>query len=234
MFRPKIAVPGRFTDTAAALRFRGVVSARALLEGVWRAGGDPVTLLPASGEGALDWAERLAGYDGVLLPGGGDVIPTRYGAGTSDPSLYGMDEVQDETDFTIARYALDHGIPLLAICRGLHVINVLHGGSLLIDMDVHHRNHLHTVELSDPTDHLSFGTSTVHSSCYHHQAVDRLGDGLTVLGRSEDGYVEAVRIAAPAWAAALQWHPEDTFFEDDVQMQPLRRLVNEARSHAGR
>lgn len=234
MFRPKIAVPGRFTDNASALRYRGVVSARALLEGVWQAGGDPVTLLPATGEGASDWAARLAGFDGVLLPGGGDVIPARYGQPADHPSLYGMDEDQDETDFTLARYALENAIPMLAICRGLHVVNILHGGSLVIDMDVHHRHHLHTVELNDPTDHLGFGTPIVHSSCYHHQAVDRLGDGLTVLGRSEDGYVEAVQVAAPAWAAALQWHPEDTFFEDDVQLQPLRRLVNEARAHAGR
>ena len=117
MFRPKIAVPGRFTESASALRYTGVVSARRLIEGVWRAGGDPVTILPATGAGALEWAERLAGFHGVLLPGGGDVTPSRYGMPTDDPSLYDMNDVQDETDFTLAKYAIDHGVPLLAICQ---------------------------------------------------------------------------------------------------------------------
>ncbi len=233
MFRPKIAVPGRFTESASALRYRGLVSARLLLEGIWRAGGDPVTILPATGEGATDWSTRLQGFHGVLLPGGGDVIPTRYGMPTDDPSLYGMDEVQDETDFTLAHHALTHGVPMLAICRGLHVVNALLGGTLIIDMDTNHRHHVHSVALDDPTDHLGYGTGTVTSSCYHHQAVDRLADGLTVLGRSDDGYVEAVSIDAPAWAAALQWHPEDSFDTDPVQLMPLRRLIDEARRAAG-
>jgi len=68
-FRPRIAIVGRFAASTSALRFAAVVNARALLESVWAAGGDPVTLLPVEG---ADWTERLVGYDGVLLPGGGD------------------------------------------------------------------------------------------------------------------------------------------------------------------
>ncbi len=234
MFRPKIAIPGRFTESASALRYRGLVSARRLLEAVWLAGGDPVTLLPEAAPDGIDWANRLAGFHGVLLPGGGDVRPTRYGLCDDDPTLYDMDDLQDESDFTLAAYALANGVPLLAVCRGLHVVNALLGGTLVIDMDVHHRHHAHVVALDDPTDHLGFGASSVGASCYHHQAVDRLAAGITVLGVAEDGTVEAVGIESVGWAGGLQWHPEDTFDIDPEQLKPFERLVAEARSAAGR
>lgn len=229
MARPRIAVPGRFTESASALRYRGVVNSRMLLQAVWAAGGDPVTLLPGDDADALDWPARLAGFHGVLLPGGGDVVPTRYGRPADDPSLYDMDQVQDESDFTLAAYALEQGIPLLAVCRGLHVVNALLGGTLVVDMEVHHRHHRHVVELDDPTNHLGIGAPRITASCYHHQAVDRPADRMTVLGRSADGYVEAAAIQAPGWAAAVQWHPEDTAHEDPLQLRLMQQLVDQAR-----
>lgn len=233
MFRPKIAVPGRFTQSASALRYGGLVSSLRLIEAVWRAGGDPVTLLPASPPDGTDWPHRLSGLHGVLLPGGGDVNPARYGMSSDDPSLYDMNDLQDESDFTLAAYALENGLPLLAVCRGLHVVNTLLGGTLVIDMDINHRHHAHIVALDDPADHLGFGRSSVKASCYHHQAVDRVADRITVLGRAEDGAVEAVAIDAKAWAGGVQWHPEDNFDTDDDQLKPFIRLVGEARSAAG-
>jgi len=229
MRRPRIAIPGRFTESASALRYRGLVSARKLLEAVWAAGGDPVTLLPVDGPDGLDWAARLDGFQGVLLPGGGDVIPSRYGQPTHDPSLYDMNEVQDESDFTLAAAALERGIALLAVCRGLHVVNVLRGGSLVVDMPEHHRHHVHRVELVDRADHLGIGAASVLASCYHHQGIDRLGDGIEVLGKSADGWVEAVRIDGPGWAAGVQWHPEDTAAEDPDQLRLFAQLVAQAR-----
>ncbi len=226
MPRPKIAIPGRFTESASALRYRGVVTSRALLESVWRAGGDPVTLLPAAD--GLDWSERLDGFDGVLMPGGGDVHPSRYGASSDHESLYDMDVVQDETDFTLARYALEHGIPMLAVCRGLHVVNALLGGTLVIDMPVHHRHHVHPVALDDPAGRLGIPSRTVTASCYHHQAIEDLAPALTVLGCAEDGCVEAVAIDAPGWAVGVQWHPEDTEATDPDQQALFRRFVAEA------
>lgn len=232
MFRPKIAVPGRFTESASALRYRGLVSSRRLIETVWLAGGDPVTLLPADGPDGTDWNQRLAGFHGVLLPGGGDVNPERYGMSKDDPSLYDMNDLQDETDFTLGAYALDNGLPLLAVCRGLHVVNALLGGTLVIDMDVNHRHHSHVVTLDDPTDHLGFGGSSVAASCYHHQAIDKVADRITVVGRAEDDAVEAVVIEAPAWAGGVQWHPEDIYDQDPDQLKPFQRLVQEARASA--
>lgn len=228
MPRPVIAVPGRFTESASALRYRGVVAARKLLEAVWAAGGDPHVLLPVDDPDGFDWATRLRGVDGVLLPGGGDVNPRRYGGDATHVSLYDVDEIQDEADFTLAAYALEQGIPTLAVCRGLHVVNSLLGGTLVIDMDVHHRNHVHTVTVDDPGDHLGIGNRPIACSCYHHQELDRVADGITVLGRAEDGVVEAVAIESNGWAAGLQWHPEDTFEADPDQLLTLRKFVREA------
>lgn len=228
MSRPRIAIPGRFTESASAIRYQGLVSARRLLEAVWAAGGDPVVLLPTSGPDACDWSARLEGFDGVLLPGGGDIRPTRYGMPDTDPSLYDMDDAQDESDFTLARYCLDNGVPMLAVCRGLHVVNALLGGTLIIDMDVHHRHHVHEVTIDDPNDELGFGGSDVTCSCYHHQAIDQVAEGVVVLGRADDGVVEAVSFPSTSWAVGLQWHPEDTYDVDAAQLLPFRRLVTEA------
>lgn len=228
MSRPRIAILGRFTESASALRYRGLVSSRALLEYVWAAGGDPMTLLPGGDPDALDWATRLRGFEGVLLPGGGDIRPTRYGKADDDPSLYDMDDLQDESDMTLASYCLQHGIPLLAVCRGLHVLNTVLGGSLTVDMPVHHRHQVHEVSLTPEAGPLGISGATVMASCYHHQAVERVAEGLTVAGRAADGTVEAVVADARAWTVGVQWHPEDTYGVDLQQMELMARLVAEA------
>ena len=227
MPRPRIAILGRWTESASALRYRGVVSSRALLESVWAAGGDPVTLLPGDTADALDWDSRVAGFGGILLPGGGDVHPSRYGAPV-DESMYDMDSVQDEADFSLATYALDRGIPMLAVCRGLHVVNALLGGTLIADMPENHRHVVHDVPLADPSNVLGIDAPSIAASCYHHQALDRVADAMTVLGRAADGTVEAVSVEAQAWTAGVQWHPEDTAATDPRQVALLARLVREA------
>ena len=143
-YRPRIAVLGRLAETTSALRFAAVVNARALLEAVWAAGGDPFTLLPVDG---VDWAERLGGFDGLLLPGGGDVDPARYTRGERAASVYDVDELQDAADFQSADYALESGMAVLAICRGLHVVNVLRGGTLVQDLPTTHRDLVHDVTI---------------------------------------------------------------------------------------
>jgi putative glutamine amidotransferase len=210
------------------LRYRGLVSSRALLEIVWAAGGDPVTLLPGSGPDALDWASRLRGFDGVLMAGGGDVDPARYGGDRDHEAVYDVDEVQDEADFTLAEYCLAHGVPTLAVCRGLHVMNVVRGGSLVIDMPENHRHVVQRVPLVDGAVSLGIGADAVEISCYHHQAIERLGDGMSVVATAEDGTVEAVVVDAPAWTVGVQWHPEDTWASDPNQVDLVRALVRHA------
>lgn len=223
--RPRIAIVGRFAATTSALRFGAVVTARALLESVWAAGGDPVTLLPVAGS---DWSTRLAGFDGVLLPGGGDIDPASYGSTARDGSVYDVDELQDQVDLGLASFALERGIPLLAICRGLHVVNVLRGGTLVQDMPVHHRTLTHDVVFDRDAAWFGLAGSNVQASCYHHQALDRIGDGIRVVARAEDGVVEAAVVEAVGWAVGVQWHPEDTAATDPQQAAIFAELVSRA------
>ena len=195
--RPLIAIPARFAATTSALRYAAEVNARALVEAVWRAGGEPVSIHPADPAGA-DVAERLARFDGVLLPGGGDLAPHRYGAADTHDSVYDVDDLQDVFDLEVARRALDSGLPLLAICRGLQVVNVALGGSLEQDMggaDREHRHIVHPVAIQRGTLlERATGAEKTEASCYHHQRVDRVGVGLTVTARAADGTVEGLEL----------------------------------------
>ena len=225
LLRPKIALIGRFTNSASALRYGGVVSSRALLESLWNAGAEPVTLLAAP---ESDWEQRLRGYQGVLLAGGGDINPARYGQ-APDASVYDVDDLQDDSDFGMTEYVLQQGIPTLAVCRGLHVVNVVRGGTLIQDMQENHRHVVQEVKVSD-YESFGFTTELVGTSCYHHQAIDKIGTGLEVLGRGPDGTIEAVGIESSGWARGVQWHPEDTAKSDANQHGIFARLVKEARA----
>lgn len=230
MTRPLIAVPARFSATTSALRYAAEVNARALIEAVWRAGGEPASIHPADSEVAA----RLARFDGVLLPGGGDLAPHRYGAPDTHDSVYDVDDLQDAFDLEVARRSLESGLPLLAVCRGLQVVNTALGGTLQQDMggpDREHRHLVHPVELH-PGSVVARATATekVEASCYHHQRVDRLGTDLTVTARATDGTIEALELpTAHGWFAAVQWHPEDTAREDPAQQGLFDALVRAAR-----
>ncbi|MET9835378.1 gamma-glutamyl-gamma-aminobutyrate hydrolase family protein [Streptomyces sp. NPDC006385] len=233
MTRPLIAVPARFSATTSALRYAAEVSARALVEAVWRAGGEPAGIHPADPAEA-DVAERLARFDGVLLPGGGDLAPHRYGAADAHDSVYDVDDLQDAFDLEVARCALSLGVPLLAICRGLQVVNVALDGTLEQDMggpDREHRHVVHPVPIRRGTllDRAT-GAEKVDASCYHHQRVNRLGEGLTVTASAADGTVEGVELPdAEGWFTAVQWHPEDTAHRDPAQQGLFDALVRAAR-----
>ncbi|MFD7061192.1 gamma-glutamyl-gamma-aminobutyrate hydrolase family protein [Streptomyces sp. NPDC059906] len=235
--RPLIAIPARYSATASALRHAAEVNARALVEAVWRAGGEPVTIHPYAPAGHGDpagTAARLARFDGILLPGGGDLAPHRYGAGRTHEAVYDVDDEQDAFDLEAARQAPVLGLPLLAICRGLQVVNTALGGTLHQDMGGPGRDHRHVrhpVRLTPGSTVAAVtGTDKIEASCYHHQHVDRLGEGLAVTARAADGTVEAVEApAAGGWFLAVQWHPEDTAAHDTAQQGLFDALVRAAR-----
>jgi putative glutamine amidotransferase len=227
--RPLIAIPARFSATTSALRYAAEVNARALIEAVWRAGGEPVSIHPAQ----TGTAARLARFDGVLLPGGGDLAPHSYGAVDTHASVYDVDDVQDAFDLDVARAALETGLPLLAVCRGLQAVNVALGGTLEQDMGGPGRDHRHVVHpvALEAGSVVARATAAekVAASCYHHQRVDRLGAGLRVTARAADGTVEALELpTAGGWFGAVQWHPEDTAHEDPVQQRLFDALVRAA------
>ncbi|MBU6312708.1 MAG: type 1 glutamine amidotransferase [Actinomycetales bacterium] len=227
MARPRIALVGRFAEHTSATRYAAIVSARALVESMWLAGAEPLTFLAAPVPEGVDWAARLEGIDGVLLCGGADIDPARYGQTDVHPEVYDVDALQDEADLTLATYCLESGIPTLAVCRGLHVVNVARGGSLVQHMDDHHRHVVHDVVIESGPVGIEPGPIT--ASCYHHQCIDRLGSGLKAVGRAEDGTVEAVAIDAAGWAFGVQWHPEDTARQDPRQLSVFQALVDAAR-----
>jgi putative glutamine amidotransferase len=226
MARPRIAILGRFAEGTTVTRYRGLVTAQALAEAVWAAGGDPLTFLPVEGS---DWNERMAGIDGILMPGGGDIDPTSYAEQATSDEIYGVDAKQDAVDFSLVKWAIEQGIPLLAICRGCQLVNIALGGTLIQHMEDDHRHKVHRVAV-DQGEALGFTESVVESSCYHHQAIDKLGAGLEVIATSADGVVEAIKIPSKAWAFGVQWHPEDNFAENAQQLALFERFVAEAAS----
>jgi putative glutamine amidotransferase len=179
------------------------------------AGAVPV-LLPPVGGGAAEVVDRL---DAVVLAGGGDLAPATYG-GSSHPNVYGVNPARDDTELAVAAAADERGLPILAICRGLQVLNVLRGGTLhphLPDV-VGHEGHSggqgdygrHQVTVtagSRLAGAMGPPATRWDVATHHHQAVDRLGRGLVVVARADDGTVEAVEDPG-RFIVGVQWHPE--------------------------
>lgn len=231
--RPRIAIVGRFAEHTTANRYGAVINARNLLELVWAAGGEPVTLLPVEGS---DWSERLNGIDGVLMPGGSDVDPRLYGQQPSSEHLYGIDELQDSVDMALLDHVFANNLPLFTICRGTQITNVNRGGSLVQHMAAPHREDapvlvfMHEVHLGERAAELGVTGGKVQASCFHHQALDTLGEGVEAIAHATTGNIEAVKYAALDWGYGVQWHPEDNFEDDPAQLEMIKRFVVEAGS----
>lgn len=236
--RPRILVPARFSASASALRYAAEVTSRNLVEAVWAAGGEPLMVHPHAPGGRADDAEvaaRLEVADGVLLPGGGDLAAHWFGQ-EPHATLYDVDDEQDAFDLAVARVCLDRGIPLLAVCRGLQVVNAVLGGTVVQDMDEaygelrHHRHRRHCITTEAGTLLNKVVGEEVDVSCYHHQCLATLGEGMEVVARAEEGVVEGVEIpAAPGWFLGVQWHPEDTWAEDPQQLAVFQAHVDASR-----
>lgn len=238
---PLIAVAGR---TAAAGRVsRDAVSfaGRRYMESVLRAGGEPVVVLPQ--HLTADVArELMARFDALLLMGGPDVDPQLYGQ-QPHASVYGVDRFQDDFEIELLKAALVCGKPVLAVCRGIQLVNVALGGTLLqhIDesTDVQHRPTnfpagaefaIHDIDIHEGSKvHQALGTTRVSGASFHHQALDVLGEGLTAVGWSPDGFVEAVE-HNEHWLLGVQWHPEDTADEDPPHQSLYNAFVRAANS----
>jgi putative glutamine amidotransferase len=207
------------------------------IEGVNRGGGT-VVLLPPQPDGDQVAERVLDGLDGLVITGGRDVDPTAYG----QPRHASTDEPvgnRDQWEFTLVRAALRRGLPLLGICRGAQVLNVALGGTLhqnLPDVLGHTRHQQGNAVFSTSSVQTVPDTRLAaligdHSDaqCYHHQAIDRLGDGLVASARdTTDGVIEAVELPGDPFVLAVQWHPEERL--DDIRL--FSGLVEAARSYA--
>lgn len=170
-------------------------------------------------------------FDGIVLGGGCDVDPRRYGQQPRADARLELDAERDDTDFALFEAAQRNGTPTLAICRGLQVANVALGGTLIQDLPserpgpIGHEtdedkrknkrqlDHAVRVEVGTRLSEIAAGSELVVNS-RHHQAIDRMAPGLTVSAIAPDGVIEAVESAEP-WMLAVQWHPENLAASDD-------------------
>ncbi|GAA0209791.1 gamma-glutamyl-gamma-aminobutyrate hydrolase family protein [Saccharothrix mutabilis subsp. mutabilis] len=178
---------------------------RDYLDSVVRAGGQPV-LLPPVGQ----WSD-LSFLDGLVVAGGADVDPARYGA-ARDPRTGPAAVERDAAEFALVASALAADLPLLAVCRGMQVLNVVLGGTLVQHVDGHNVTPavFEKVDVAVSPGSLLSGVvgPAVSVLCHHHQAVDVVGEGLSVVGRAPDGVVEAVELPDRRFVVGVQSHPE--------------------------
>jgi putative glutamine amidotransferase len=176
---------------------------------VQRAGGLAAMLPPDAPEQA---AAAVARLDGLVVAGGPDVDPVRYGA-ERDPRTGPPAPERDLWELALIEAALAARIPLLGICRGMQLLNVALGGTLVQHLDGHAEVvgvfGRHAVKPVPGTVYAGIVPEETTVPTYHHQAVDRLGAGLVASAYAEDGTVEAVELPSGAgWVLGVQWHPE--------------------------
>jgi len=215
----------------------------AYIRAIERAGGVPLLLTPFHSPGAIEalWP-RL---DGILLTGGGDIAPARF---TTDPAHPETSLISEERDVLeldlVTRRAVDEGVPLLAICRGLQVLNVAMNGTLhqhvpdVFGATPQHaqedmrdaRTHAVSVEPGSALARLVGGTE-LRVNSFHHQAIKDLGEGLTPVAWAEDKLIEAVeRPGAPGFVVGVQWHPEELVEVDEAARRLFAALVDAAKA----
>jgi putative glutamine amidotransferase len=187
---------------------------------ILQAGGIPI-LIP-EGVAVADLPSLRVRLDGLLLPGGGDIEPVRYGA-HPHPKVNEMDAERDELEFALVHLAVATSWPFLGICRGIQVINVTLGGSLFSDLaDQVPGAMRHDWYPSFPRDRLAhhvsvapesrlagiLGSDFIETNSLHHQGLERLAPGLLAAGHAPDGLVEAVELSGHPFGMGVQWHPE--------------------------
>jgi len=204
----------------------------------------------------LDIIGGLKDFDGLVLSGGVDVDPSLYGGSTEyaqQPKL-GWEKLRDQFELSALELAWNKGLPVLGVCRGLQLMNIARGGNLVQDLgpigDEMHENtpedKRHPVILDEDSllrEIVGSGAGIVNSA--HHQAVDRLGDGLRANGRAEDGVIEGLEWADAAgkpFLLAVQWHPErmymdgytDAYFYEAIRdrfLEEVEKTTNNQYAH---
>ena len=236
MTRPLIGI------TASSIEHRGpaygevYTLTRKYAEGVWLAGGVPVIVPYNLDDEALQvLVDRL---DGLLLSGGGDIDPAIYGE-PPHPATTEIEAERDRVELMLARWGVDKDMPFLAICRGIQVLNVALGGSLVQDIPsqvpdalehsfdrgmVERAYHAHPVTIAAESRLAQvMQTELAQTNSWHHQAIRQPGRNLKVTAHAPDGVIEAVEVPGRRFAIGVQWHPE-WLFEDQPEH---RRLFEE-------
>ena len=209
---------------------------RALLDAGF--GREEIVVLPPG-------SEPEGTFDGVVLGGGLDVHPARYGREVLADGSVELDQDRDTTDFAVFELARRESLPTLGICRGMQVVNVALGGTLVQNIPTERPSEIehlvpekkddrrdHTVEIQPGTRLARIASGAqIEVNSRHHQGVDRPAPGLRVSAVAPDGLVEAIESDGP-WLVAVQWHPEN-LLEDPVSRRLFGDFARAAREHAG-
>jgi putative glutamine amidotransferase len=240
--KPIIGItPSAQLDTLAHGTFLRYYTSAPYVRAVETAGGVPVTLPPQ--RDTID--ELMAIIDGLLLSGGPDVDPARYGDDYVHPATYGIDPDRDQFEIDLFDAAVHRGIPVFGICRGIQVMNVALGGTLIQDVstehpgsaEIGHRQHErglkdsavgHQLTAIESTPLPIFGKNDLGVNSFHHQAIRDIAPELMPVAYSPDGLVEAVVMRGKPEVFGVQWHPELMFERDDAHLRPFARLVEAA------
>lgn len=248
MTRPVVAVS---TDVRAFENYIWHAAPRQYIEAAIVGAGVTPLLVPSFGD-RLDMEAILASVDGVMLTGSkSNVNPALYG-GVAGEANGPYDDDRDSTTLPLIRLALERGVPLLAICRGIQELNVALGGTLATEIQDLPGRIDHRAPVSDNQDERFairqpvriregtclagvFGAGEIVVNSVHRQAIDRLGDRLDVEAVAEDGTVEAVSVrGARAFAVGVQWHPEYWVKTDSASRKVFEAFGAAVRAHAGR
>lgn len=221
--RPLIGLTATLRQEVPGIMLAGI--RQTYIQAVLAAGGSPVLVPPASEDVLRTTFDRL---DGLVLPGGWDVVPEEYGE-QPHARLGKTEPERDALELCLCRWALAEGKPMLGICRGIQVMNVAAGGTLYQDIPSQYptpichatdpslpRHYIaHDITL-DPSSRLAalVGAAPLPVNSWHHQAIKELGQGLVVSARAGDGIIEGVEMPGHPFAVGVQFHPEDLYEED--------------------
>ena len=234
MGRPIIGITGELDAARWGEWLReAVVSPVSYTRAVERAGGAPVVLPPVPPDSARS---LVAGMQGLIFTGGRDLDPALYDQQRLDETDL-PEHRRDRFELVLMRAAIEAGVPFLAIGRGLHVLTVARGGSLTQHLPAHRSDRVrylpHDVHLSQDSQLGRLLGASVQAPAAHHQAPDRLGEGLVVAGWSPgNSVVEAVEVAGHRFAIGVHWHPEEG--DDPRLMAALVEAAAEPRNEPAR
>ncbi len=194
--------------------------------------------MPPVAQSVESASELVSRFDGVIIQGGGDIDPSLYGQTKISNKIYGIYAEHDALEISIVRAAIAQNKPVLAICRGMQILNVALGGTLHQDLGEvledgeAHWNTYHQIVLTSGSrvDRAMKTTSPKRSHSFHHQALDRVANDLIVTGRAEDNTVEAVEHKSAHWIVGVQWHPEDDAKTEPDQQNLFDGFVDAVRN----
>lgn len=185
------------------------------------------------------------GFDGVVIAGGDDVDPALYGREVLPEGRVKVDPGRDSIDFPVFEEAWREGVPALGICRGLQVMNVARGGTLIQHLplespsNIEHRkpkkpnrrDHAVAIRAGTRLSEIA-GSPEIDVNSRHHQAVDRPAEDFVVTATAPDGVIEGLEARDGRWLVAVQWHPEN-LHDDPASKRLFREFVEEVRKRSG-